>query len=66
MLVLTRRPGEVVVINEAIHLTVLAVRGSQVRIGIKAPDEIQINREEARGQGRHDPLSTDTPQSDTE
>jgi carbon storage regulator len=46
MLVLTRRIGEAIVINENINLTVLGVSGRQVRIGIDAPREVSVHREE--------------------
>ena len=46
MLVLTRRTGEKLVIGENVTVTVLDVRGKQVRIGIEAPRDIAVNREE--------------------
>jgi len=46
MLILTRRVGESVVIGEDVGITVLSVKGNQVRIGIKAPKEIAVHREE--------------------
>jgi carbon storage regulator len=46
MLVLGRKVGERVIIGEGIVLTVVAVRGSQVRLGIEAPVEVTIRREE--------------------
>jgi carbon storage regulator len=46
MLILTRRIGESVHIGEDVRLTVLGVRGTQVRIGINAPKEIPVHREE--------------------
>ena len=46
MLVLTRKENESLVIGEDIKLTILAVKGSQVRIGIEAPNHIAIHREE--------------------
>ena len=48
MLVLARKPGERIVINEEITVTVLEVRGSQIRLGIEAPTEIPVRREEVR------------------
>ena len=47
MLVLTRRRKQVLKIGEDIEVTILAIKGGQVRIGIKAPDHINILREEA-------------------
>ncbi len=46
MLILTRRIGESVFIGEEIRLTVLGVRGTQVRIGINAPKDVPVHREE--------------------
>lgn len=47
MLILTRRVGESVVIgNDEITITVLGVKGNQVRVGITAPKNIMVNREE--------------------
>ncbi len=46
MLILTRRPGERLCIGENIVVTVLAVNGNQVRIGIAAPREVSVDREE--------------------
>ena len=47
MLVLTRKPGEAIVIGQDIEVRVLSVgRGGQVRLGIAAPDEVLILREE--------------------
>jgi carbon storage regulator len=46
MLILTRRPGERVVIGEDILITVMGVSGHTVRLGIEAPDGISIYREE--------------------
>jgi carbon storage regulator len=46
MLVLSRRMGETLVIADNIRLTVLGVSGGQVRLGIEAPREISVHREE--------------------
>lgn len=46
MLILTRRPTETIMIGENITITVLEVRGNQVRIGVNAPREISVHREE--------------------
>ena len=46
MLVLTRRVGEKIIIGENVTVAILAVKGGQIRIGIDAPREIQVHREE--------------------
>ena len=46
MLILTRRVGETLVIGDDVTITVLEVKGSQVRIGINAPKDIEVHREE--------------------
>jgi carbon storage regulator len=46
VLVLTRRPGESVMIGDDVVITVLDVRGDVVRVGIKAPRSVQVHREE--------------------
>jgi carbon storage regulator len=46
MLILTRRTGETVMIGDEVTLTVLGVKGNQVRIGINAPKTVPVHREE--------------------
>lgn len=46
MLILTRRMGESLTIGDNVTVTVLSVKGSQVRLGIKAPREVAVHREE--------------------
>jgi carbon storage regulator len=46
MLVLTRRPGESVMVGDDVTITVLEVRGDVVRLGIQAPRSVQVHREE--------------------
>ena len=46
MLILTRRVGEALMIGKDIIVTVLSVNGNQIRIGIKAPKDVAVHREE--------------------
>ncbi|HEY4367204.1 MAG TPA: carbon storage regulator CsrA [Steroidobacteraceae bacterium] len=46
MLILTRRVGETVMIGNDVTVTVLGVKGNQVRVGVNAPKEVAVHREE--------------------
>lgn len=46
MLILTRRVGEAIVIGEEITVTVLGVKGNQVRLGVAAPKSVSVHRQE--------------------
>jgi len=46
MLILTRKAGETITIGEDIQIKVLSVQGGKVRLGIDAPREVSVNREE--------------------
>lgn len=46
MLILTRRVGETVMIGDSVTVTVLGVKGNQVRLGVNAPKDVAVHREE--------------------
>jgi len=46
MLVLSRKPGEAITINENIVVTIVEIRGDKVRLGIEAPKDIKVHRQE--------------------
>jgi len=54
MLILTRRVGEMLMIGNDITVTVVAVKGTQVRIGIDAPKDVPVHREEVHQSIRRD------------
>ena len=63
MLALTRRKGESLVINNNVEITVLEVRGDQVKIGISAPKEVPIYRKEVYLQIENENKAAVTPES---
>jgi carbon storage regulator len=65
MLILTRRVGETLMIGDEVTVTVLGVKGNQVRIGVNAPKDVAVHREEIyerikREQGADTPESIDS------
>lgn len=46
MLILTRKIGETIVIGDDVTVTLLGIKGSQIRVGINAPKDVQVHREE--------------------
>ncbi len=46
MLILTRRVGESLIIGDEVNVTVLGIKGNQVRIGVNAPKHVSVHREE--------------------
>lgn len=58
MLVLTRKVGEAIKINDDISFRVLGIKGGQVRIGVEAPKDVQVHREEIYDRIQSDKLKT--------
>ena len=48
MLVLSRKIGEDIIIGGSIHITITAIKGDRVRIGVEAPPEVRVDRQEVR------------------
>jgi carbon storage regulator len=66
MLILTRRVGETLVIGDDVNVTVLGVRGNQVRLGVNAPKEVTVHREEIYQRIQKEGDSNDSSNSDDE
>lgn len=58
MLILTRKPSEALIIGDDIEVTVLDVRGNQVRLGIKAPKSVSVHRQEVYERIKQEQLLT--------
>ncbi len=66
MLILTRRVGESLMIGDDINVTVLSIRGNQVRIGVNAPKDVSVHREEIYERIRHEgEPDADNPDADS-
>lgn len=62
MLILTRRVGESLMIGDNVNVTVLGIRGNQVRIGVDAPKDVAVHREEIYDRIQQE--KTDVPSSE--
>jgi carbon storage regulator len=62
MLILTRRVGETVVIGNDVTVTVLGVKGNQVRLGVNAPREVAVHREEIYERIKQEKAAEETQQ----
>ncbi len=65
MLILTRRVGETVMIGNEVTVTVLGVKGNQVRIGINAPKTVAVHREEIYERIKREQQGDQEPEPDS-
>jgi len=63
MLILTRRVGETIMIGSDVEFTVLGVKGAQIRVGVKAPKNVTVHREEIYARIRRQARETSAGQA---
>lgn len=66
MLILTRRVGEKLIIGDNVVIDVLGVKGNQVRIGIDAPKDVEVHREEIYDRIQAEKLENELAEQETE
>jgi carbon storage regulator len=64
MLILTRRVGESLLIGDDVTITVLGVKGNQVRIGVNAPRDVAVHREEVLSRPAPEKSAQETPKNE--
>jgi carbon storage regulator len=64
MLILTRRVGETLMIGDQVTVTVLGVKGNQVRLGVNAPRDVAVHREEIYERIKREHAGTTPPRDD--
>jgi carbon storage regulator len=64
MLILTRRVGETLIIGDDVVITVLGIKGNQVRIGINAPKNVSVHREEIYQRIKQEKIGDESDSSD--